>query len=80
MAEFKLDRFKYNWKGEWNTATVYNRDDVVRVKGKTYVCLEGHTAATEFRTDQNAILPGSVPPQPQPNRVRQQEELHVNRP
>ena len=66
MAEFKLDRFKYNWKGEWATATVYNRDDVVRVKGKTYVCLEGHTAATEFRTDLNAILPGSVPPQPQP--------------
>ena len=66
MAEFKLDRFKYNWKGEWATATVYNRDDVVRVKGKTYVCLIGHTAAPEFRTDLNAILPGSVPPQPQP--------------
>ena len=66
MAEFKLDRFKYNWKGEWATATVYNRDDVVRVKGKTYVCLIGHTAAAEFRTDLNAILPGSVPPQPQP--------------
>ena len=63
MAEFKLDRFKYNWKGEWATATVYNRDDVVRVKGKTYVCLIGHTAAPEFRTDLNAILPGSVPPQ-----------------
>lgn len=66
MAEFKLDRFKYNWRGEWTTARVYNRDDVVRVKGKTYVCLIGHTASPEFRTDLNAILPDSDPPQPQP--------------
>ena len=38
MAEFKLERFKYNWKGVW-TAASYNRDDVVNVGGKTYVCL-----------------------------------------
>ena len=66
MAEFKLDRFKYTWRGEWTTARVYNRDDVVRVKGKTYVCLIGHTADAIFRTDLNAILPESNPPQPQP--------------
>jgi hypothetical protein len=66
MAEFKLERFKYIWKGPWVTGTVYNRDDVIRVGGKSYVCLVGHTAETFFDTDLNAILPGSDPAQPQP--------------
>ena len=66
MAEFKLERFKYIWKGPWVTGTVYNRDDVIRVGGKSYVCLVGHTAETFFDTDLNAILAGSDPAQPQP--------------
>jgi len=66
MAEFKLERFKYTWKGEWIAATVYKRDDIVRVGGKTYVCLEGHTADTKFKTDLLATLPGSNPPQAAP--------------
>ena len=66
MAEFKLDRFKYIWRGVWVTGTVYNRDDVVRVGGKSYVCLGGHTANAFFEADLKAILPGSSPPQLQP--------------
>lgn len=66
MAEFKLDRFKYNWKGEWTSATDYTRDDIVRVNGKSYVCLISHTASAAFGEDLNAVLPGSNPPQPQP--------------
>jgi hypothetical protein len=38
----------------------------VRVSGKSYVCIIGHVASGSFRTDLDAILPGSVPPQPQP--------------
>jgi hypothetical protein len=66
MAEFKLERFKYNWKGAWVTGTAYKRDDVVRVGGKSYVCILTHAASSTFRADLDAILPGSVPPQAQP--------------
>ena len=66
MAEFRLERFKYNWKGDWSTATDYKRDDVVRVNGKSYVCCVTHTSAPSFRTDLLAIIPGSNPPIPHP--------------
>ena len=69
MAEFKLDRFKYNWRGEWTPGTEYLRDDIVRVNGKSYVCVVTHTATALFRDDLNAVLPGSNPPQPQPKWV-----------
>ena len=69
MAEFKLERFKYNWKGVWTTSATYNRDDVVNVGGKTYVCLITHTANADFNTDLLATVPGSDPPQPQPKWV-----------
>jgi hypothetical protein len=51
MAEFKINRIRYNWKDLWTAGTAYNRDDVVRVGGKTYVCLMGNTAASHFDTD-----------------------------
>jgi len=66
MAEFKLERFKYNWKGTWQAGTAYKRDDVVRINGNSYVCVVAHTASSAFRTDLTAILAGSIPPQPQP--------------
>ena len=66
MAEFKLERFKYNWEGDWSAARNYNRDDVVRYGGKSYVCLGTHTSSANFYTDLDRILPGSVPPQPEP--------------
>ena len=69
MAEFSLDRFKYRWRGNWNGSTSYRRDDIVRVNGKSYVCLIAHTSDSSFRNDLNAILPGSSPPQPQPRWV-----------
>lgn len=69
MAEFKLERFKYNWRGVWQPSIVYNRDDIVRVNGVSYVCVIGHTSSADFNTDLDAILPGSIPPQPQPKWV-----------
>jgi hypothetical protein len=66
MAEFKLERFKYNWKGTWTTGTAYKRDDVVRVNGKSYVCIITHAASSTFAADLDATLPGSIPPQAQP--------------
>ena len=69
MAEFSIDRFKYNWKGNWTSGADYVRDDVVRVNGKSFVCIVTHTASAAFRTDQNATVSGSNPPIPQPRWV-----------
>ena len=54
MAEFKLGRIKFVWKNTWTTATVYYVDDIVRVGGKSYVCVVGHTASADFNTDLEA--------------------------
>jgi hypothetical protein len=55
MAEFKLGRIRFVWKGEWATATPYYKDDVVRFGGKVYICQVGHTAAVDFNTDLDII-------------------------
>ena len=69
MPEFNLNRFRYNWKGDWATGTSYIRDDIVRLNGRTYVCLVTHTASPSFNTDITATLPGSNPAIPQPKWV-----------
>ena len=57
MAEFKLGRIKFVWKNTWATATVYYVDDIVRVGGRSYVCVVGHTASADFNTDLEAATP-----------------------
>ena len=66
MAEFNLERFKYNWTGDWVPFVSYKRDDVVRHGAKSYVCIVTHTADSDFYVDLDFILPGSEPPVPQP--------------
>ena len=51
MAEFKLGRIRFVWKNVWATATQYFQDDVVAYGGKIYICVIGHTAASDFFTD-----------------------------
>ena len=52
MADFKLDRIRFNWKNSWTAATEYTKDDIVRYEGSTYVCVLGHTSsATTFYDD-----------------------------
>ena len=51
MAEFKISRIRYTWRNAWNSSTSYNRDDVVRYGGSTWVCQRQHTAST-FAADQ----------------------------
>ena len=51
MAEFKLGRIRFVWKGDWATPTVYYKDDVVRYGGKTFICTTGHTSDADFYTD-----------------------------
>ena len=51
MAEFKLGRIRFVWKGNWANGTTYYKDDVVRYGGKTFICQVGHTADANFYTD-----------------------------
>ena len=51
MAEFKLGRIRFVWKGNWAAATTYYIDDVIRYGGRTYICAVGHTSAADFNTD-----------------------------
>ena len=51
MAEFKLGRIRFVWKGNWTAANVYYQDDVVAFGGRTYICTIGHTSQADFFSD-----------------------------
>lgn len=51
MADFKLDRFKYRWRGNWTSGLSYLRDDIVYYEGKAFVCLQEHDSSLSFYTD-----------------------------
>jgi hypothetical protein len=55
MAEFKLGRIRFVWKGDWTTANVYYQDDVVAFGGKTYICVTGHESDADFFTDLDIV-------------------------
>jgi hypothetical protein len=48
MAEFKLGRIKFVWKGAWAAGTNYYKDDVVSAGGVSYICINGHTSNSTF--------------------------------
>lgn len=52
MAEFKINRFRYNWRGNWQVSTNYKRDDVVLRTGNVYYCTSQHTSTAAFAADQ----------------------------
>ncbi len=60
MAEFKIGRLRYTWRGVWTATTFYNRDAVVQHQGKTYVCLEAHTSSTNFDAELNYVTPSGA--------------------
>ena len=55
MAEFKLGRIKFVWKGAWTNGTEYVVDDVISNAGQTYICILTHTAGANFNTDFTAL-------------------------
>jgi hypothetical protein len=64
MAEFKISRIRYTWRNAWATTTAYNRDDVIKYGGSTWVCQRQHTAST-FAADQTYLAnPGDSAPTP----------------
>jgi hypothetical protein len=63
MAEFKISRIRYNWRGNWVTGTTYNRDDVIKFGAKSWVCIRQHTAGV-FEDDYTYLAPGNTLPSP----------------
>ena len=58
MADFKLGRLKFKWRGDWAVSTAYTIDDIAKYGGNVYVCVENHTSqATNagFATDLAAV-------------------------
>ena len=53
MAEFKLGRIRFVWKGDWTPSTLFYKDDIIRNGGNTYVCIKGHTSPALFTSDQD---------------------------
>ncbi len=45
MAEFRLGRLKFNWRGDWTLTTAYVIDDIVKYGSNTYVCTTNHTSS-----------------------------------
>ena len=48
MAEFKLGRLKFVWRGDWTNSHPYVKDDVVKYGGRVYVCTAGHTSDSDL--------------------------------
>ena len=44
MADFKLGRLKFKWRGDWATSTGYVIDDIVKYGGNSYVFISNHTS------------------------------------
>ena len=45
MADFRLGRLKFKWKGDWAVSTAYVIDDIVKYGANTYVCSTNHTSS-----------------------------------
>ncbi len=55
MAEFKLGRIRFVWRGAWTPGETYLVDDVISSGGKSYICVVNHTSASLFETDLQVI-------------------------
>ena len=47
MADFRLGRLKFNWRGDWAPSTAYVIDDIVKFGANTYVCTTNHTSTAD---------------------------------
>ena len=57
MADFRIDRIRFKWRGDWSAGTLYVKDDVLRFGAKVYVCIEVHTSDSNFYNDLNSTTP-----------------------
>jgi hypothetical protein len=55
MADFKIGKIRFTWRGNWASVYDYVKDDIVRYGAKTYVCMITHTSSADFYTDLNNV-------------------------
>ena len=55
MADFRLGRLKFNWRGNWTAASTYVIDDIIKFGANTYVCTTNHTSSP-LETDWSTII------------------------
>ena len=48
MADFKLGRIKFKWRGDWAVSTAYLVDDIVKYGGNVYTVVTNHTSAASI--------------------------------
>ena len=64
MAEFKITRFRYTWRGNWSGSSIsYIKDDVVYYRGSSWICVRAHTSDV-FDSAQDYIPAGNTNPSP----------------
>jgi hypothetical protein len=64
MAEFKINQFKYTWRGDWVAGTIYRRDDIIKYGGSSWACIRVHTSQINFYDDLEFTIPGETVPSP----------------
>lgn len=57
MADFRLGRLKFNWRGNWTASTAYVIDDIVKFGANSYVCIKNHTSTSNEQQWYSADLP-----------------------
>jgi hypothetical protein len=57
MADFRIDRIRFRWRGDWQANTLYVKDDVLRYGAKVFVCIAVHTSDSNFYNDLNNQVP-----------------------
>jgi hypothetical protein len=62
MADFRIDRIRFTWKGVWSAATSYNKDDIVSYGGKVFVSLTAHVSLSDFNDDLDQVISGIAAP------------------
>ena len=54
MAQIDLGKLKFNWRGDWTTATAYEKDDVVYYEGTSYVVIQDLSNTQNITPSQDA--------------------------
>jgi len=49
MADFRIGRLKFKWRGDWQTNTQYLIDDIVKYGGNTYVAINNHPSGATIQ-------------------------------
>ena len=62
MADFRIDRIRFTWKGVWSNGTSYNKDDIISYGGKVFVSIAAHISQSDFNNDLDNYVSGIATP------------------